>query len=190
MATCNVTNKNKLTATLPAVRNERRLLRRAFLRMKPPRDIVLKKRDGCSSSSGRRRPFSKWSERVPRLAARGSCVTMMTVFPHFAAQRAQDLEDGFRGMGVEIAGGFVGDDQLGVGDDGARDGDTLLLAAGQLRAADGAPDPKGRRDRARWRPSPCVAAARTAVRSSGSSTFSAAVRTGMRLNVWKMNPTF
>ena len=39
MATCNVTNRNKLTATLPAVRKDRRLLRRAFLKMKPPRDI-------------------------------------------------------------------------------------------------------------------------------------------------------
>ena len=35
-------------------------------------------------------------------------------------------------MGVEIAGGFVGEDDFGVGDDGAGDGDALLLAAGEL----------------------------------------------------------
>ena len=35
-------------------------------------------------------------------------------------------------MGVEIAGRLVSDDQVGVGDDGAGDGNALLLAAGQL----------------------------------------------------------
>ena len=35
-------------------------------------------------------------------------------------------------LGVEVAGGLVGEDELGVGDHGAGDGDTLLLAAREL----------------------------------------------------------
>src|SRR5688572_26336150 len=33
---------------------------------------------------------------------------------------------------IEVAGGLVGDEQLGFADDGTRDADTLLLAHGQL----------------------------------------------------------
>ncbi len=45
------------------------------------------------------------------------------------------LEDALGGLGVEIAGRLVGEqDQRGVGD-GAGDGDALLLAAGQLGRA-------------------------------------------------------
>jgi len=35
-------------------------------------------------------------------------------------------------LAVEVAGGLVGHDQVGVGDDGAGDRDPLLLAAGEL----------------------------------------------------------
>ena len=35
-------------------------------------------------------------------------------------------------LGVEVAGRLVGEDQLGVADQGAGDGDALLLAARQL----------------------------------------------------------
>jgi hypothetical protein len=45
----------------------------------------------------------------------------------FAEQSDQSLAD-FR---IDIAGRLVGEKQIGTGDDGARDGDTLLLAAGQ-----------------------------------------------------------
>src|SRR5699024_3607658 len=34
--------------------------------------------------------------------------------------------------GIEVAGGFVGEEEVGVGDDGAGDGDALFLAAGEL----------------------------------------------------------
>ena len=34
--------------------------------------------------------------------------------------------------GVEVAGRFVGEDQLGLADQGAGDGDALLLTAGKL----------------------------------------------------------
>ncbi len=36
------------------------------------------------------------------------------------------------GVAVEVAGRLVGEDQRGVGDDRARHGDALLLAAGEL----------------------------------------------------------
>ena len=35
-------------------------------------------------------------------------------------------------MAVQVAGGFVGDDQHGIGDQGACDGHTLLLSAGEF----------------------------------------------------------
>ena len=44
------------------------------------------------------------------------------------------LDHGF-GLGVEGAGGFVEDEDAGVGEDGAGDGDALALAAGELDAA-------------------------------------------------------
>ena len=47
---------------------------------------------------------------------------------HFLEELHQTL-----GLGViEIAGGFVGEEQAGAVDDGSGDGDALLLAAGQL----------------------------------------------------------
>ena len=42
---------------------------------------------------------------------------------------AQQAEDVLGVARVEVAGGLVGDDEIGIGDDGARDGDALLLAA-------------------------------------------------------------
>ena len=39
------------------------------------------------------------------------------------------------GNGVEVAGGFVGEDELRPGDQRASDGDALLLPAGQLGRA-------------------------------------------------------
>jgi len=44
-------------------------------------------------------------------------------------QQRQHLE---AGAGVEVAGGFVAEQELGPADQGAGDGDALLLAAGEL----------------------------------------------------------
>ena len=44
----------------------------------------------------------------------------------------EHLEDFLGGDGVEIAGGFVGENEVGVVEQGAGDADTLLLAAGEL----------------------------------------------------------
>ena len=50
----------------------------------------------------------------------------------FAVELFEQLEDLAAGGAVEIAGRLVGDQQVGVGDDGPGDGDALLLAAGEL----------------------------------------------------------
>ena len=45
---------------------------------------------------------------------------------------AEFFHDDVGGAGVEVAGGFVGEDEGRAGDEGASDGDALLLAAGEL----------------------------------------------------------
>lgn len=50
-------------------------------------------------------------------------------------QVAQGLVDQGLGFGVEGAGGFVEDEDVGVLEEGARDGDALFLAARELGAA-------------------------------------------------------
>ena len=52
--------------------------------------------------------------------------------PHFAIQPLQQPENIPGGYAVQIAGGFIGDDEQGIGDDGAGDRYALLLSAGQL----------------------------------------------------------
>jgi hypothetical protein len=52
-----------------------------------------------------------------------------------AAGLAEHLENGVGIFGVEVAGGLVGEDDGGAGDEGAGDSDTLLLAAGELVGA-------------------------------------------------------
>ena len=49
-----------------------------------------------------------------------------------AVEPRQQFHDLERAFGVEIAGRLVGEQHVGVGDDGARDRDALLLAARQL----------------------------------------------------------
>ena len=44
----------------------------------------------------------------------------------------EEVEDFEAGLGIEVAGGFVGEDEERVVDEGAGDGDALLLAAGEL----------------------------------------------------------
>ena len=47
----------------------------------------------------------------------------------------EEVEDFEAGLGIEVAGGFVGEDEERVVDEGAGDGDALLLAAGELLGA-------------------------------------------------------
>ena len=97
----------------------------------------------------------------------------------------QQHQDARAGLGVEVAGRLVGDDQRRVGDDRPRDADALLLSAGELPRivvgpvgqADGL-----KRDLDRRRRSLRL----SGNSNSGSSTFSYAVSTGIRLCIWKM----
>ena len=47
----------------------------------------------------------------------------------------QQIRDVFRGVAVEVARGFVAEEEEGVADEGAGDGDALFLAAGEFQAA-------------------------------------------------------
>ena len=49
-----------------------------------------------------------------------------------AAELLQDIHDLDRGLGIEGAGGLVGEDDLGVVNDGAGDGHALHLPAREL----------------------------------------------------------
>ena len=57
---------------------------------------------------------------------------MMMVLPNSLLRRLSRVRTSCADCGVEVAGGLVAEQQIGVGDDGAGDGDALLLAAGEL----------------------------------------------------------
>ena len=92
--------------------------------------------------------------------------------------------DELRGIvGVEVGSGFVGQHQRWTMHDGARHGYALALAAAeQVRTLVGALG-KTRRFRAPRPPALLRSRALTCWTSSGYSTFSAAVKTGIRLKV-------
>ena len=119
--------------------------------------------------------------RVARSAACGSCVTMTMVLPCSLVERLQQVEDLVAGLAIEVARRLVAEQQRRIGDDGARDADALLLAAGELprivlRAVGEADDLQRDARRA------CGARPSTSfVSSSGSSTLRSAVSTGSRL---------
>lgn len=52
-----------------------------------------------------------------------------------AGEVFEEVEDFLTGAGVEVSGGFVGEDDGGVVDEGACDGDALALAAGEFVGA-------------------------------------------------------
>ena len=53
----------------------------------------------------------------------------------FGADFAEEIEDIAAGVGVEVAGGFIGNDDLGFVDQGTGDCNALLLPAGKLARA-------------------------------------------------------
>ncbi len=69
--------------------------------------------------------------RLARLACASECVTITMVVPAFATP-GQHLHHRIAVRGVEIAGGFVREDDLRIGDERPRHGHALLLAAGEL----------------------------------------------------------
>ena len=64
-------------------------------------------------------------------AISGSCVTRAMVRPSWLSRRNK-LRISFAGVRVEVAGRFVGENDFGIIDQRAGDGDALLLAAGKL----------------------------------------------------------
>src|SRR5688572_19421357 len=51
----------------------------------------------------------------------------------FSVEVEEKFDDAMARLGIEIAGGFVGEEDLRAIDEGARDGHALLLATGKLR---------------------------------------------------------
>ena len=90
----------------------------------------------------------------------------------------QAVDDEPAGRAVEIAGRLVGEQQRGLGNQGARDRHALLLAArklpGIMAEAMAEPDPRERR------PAAASKASRRPASSSGIATFSSAVIVGNR----------
>ena len=126
--------------------------------------------------------------RPAKPAMSGSCVTSTMVMP----RRPQLLEQRHHldaGLGVEVAGRLVGQDHLRLGDQRARDGDALLLAARHLVrvVVDALAEPDALQRLAR-----ALRGARAPGRraySSGSSTFSSAVVRDSRLKLWNTKPS-
>ena len=92
-------------------------------------------------------PWRSRSSRSARCMIRSSWLLITTAAPA-AAAREQRVDDQV-GVGVvELGGRLVGDDQGGRADQGERDGEPLLLAAGQRRRAGGRPGARARPRRA------------------------------------------
>ena len=133
------------------------------------------------------RPSARKTTRSAWLAATGSWVTMTIVWPFSSTERRRKDSTSSAGARVEVAGRLVGEDDLGARDQGAGDGDPLLLPAGELARA-------GARSRS---PSPTTSTMRSSqawsgvrpARRIGSAMFSAAVSVGSRLNCWNTKPT-
>ena len=126
---------------------------------------------GQAARSSTSTPFSRCTSRRARAAALGSWVTITMVLPSSCDQLLQQRQHLLAGGAVEVAGGLVGDDQRRVGDQRARDGHALLLAARELARVGGrrgrsgppapAPAPRARAAGAPTGPSAAAAAPRS-----------------------------
>ncbi len=133
------------------------------------------------------RPCFRWRRRWARAATQESWVTTMRVSARSRQTVSSRSDDLVSGVLVEGAGGFVGQEHAGLLDQRSRDRDPLLLPAGQLGGEVGARSPR--------RTDSSAAIARSRRDAAGTrrgaravSTFSSAVRVGMRLKLWKTNP--
>ncbi len=126
-------------------------------------------------------PLSRCSVRFARSAACGSCVTITIVLPCSRLSVCSRSRISSPALRSRSPVGSSQSSSVGIGDDGARDADALLLTAGELprivpRALGQAHDLQRDRRRA------CAARPSTSdVSSSGSSTLRSAVSTGSRL---------
>ncbi len=104
-----------------------------------------------------------------------------------AVEPEDELDHRVRGVAVQVAGRLVAEEDLRAVDEGAGQGDPLLLAARELdRIMVGA---RGQAHPLEERPALRLAAAPRPRSSSGTSTFSRAVRVGMSWKFWKTKPT-
>ena len=158
-------------------RNSRRRLRAAnasgFTRRSAARCARRRKAAGCALAA-RRASVDVVRDQHQRRAV-------------LAIQREQQIADRRAGALVEIAGRLVGEQELGLVHERARERDALLLAAGKLVRIvmpariepDAARAPRARARAASPRPSS----------SSGSITFSSAFSAGSRWKLWNTKPT-
>ena len=98
-----------------------------------------------------------------------------------AVERLQQVEDLVAGLAIEVAGRLVAEQQRRVGDDGARDADALLLAAGELPRIVLRAVARPTTDSAVCTRLLPLGRSTSFVSSSGSSTLRSAVSTGSRL---------
>ena len=77
-------------------------------------------------------PFSRWIVRRARSAACGSCVTMTMVLPWSRLSDCSRSRISSPALRSRSPVGSSHSSSVGIGDDGARDADALLLAARQL----------------------------------------------------------
>ena len=104
------------------------VLERQAHRFEPGHQAAARLGDAMSLST---RPSRSTTVRSACAAMSASWVTMMMVWP-CAVQLAEHLHDLLAGRAVEVAGGLVGQEDRGLVDQRAGDGDALALAARQL----------------------------------------------------------
>ena len=173
--------------------------RRAQLRLP---EVAAARDRACREASSRRvtiartsraRPIAPSSSVTVRCAycsARpASCVTMMIVLPSRSLRSFSSVHDLARRAAVEIAGRLVGEQQVRLVRQRARDRHALLLAAGELARAVLLPSAEADRRRAGARAWRSRSSRGTPANIIASATFSAALIVETRLNDWKMMPT-
>ena len=139
-------------------------------------------------------PSASWpswisSTRSSGVMNRRSWVTTTRVVPRRFLEPAEDRVDLVAGLRVELAGRLVGQDQDRLLDQRPGDRHALLLAAGELVRPVVEPVSQADLGRAGRRPAAAARAVMPRGRN-GTSTFSSAVRLLIRLNDWKMKPTW
>jgi hypothetical protein len=102
-------------------------------------------------------------------------------------QRKDQIDHTRAGRGIEVAGRLVGEQHARRTREGARDRDTLLLAAGELARV--MPQYAARARRARGNRARAPPRARSPRISSGNITFSSRSQPGSSWNDWNTKPT-
>ena len=131
-------------------------------------------------------PSARNTTRFEYDAEIGSCVTITIVWPNSCTARCMNPRISRARARVEVAGGLVGEHDLGLRDERARDRDALLLAARQLRRS--VLEPVAQTDGVDDAIEPRLVGLAARRATIGSVMFSSAVSVGIRLNVWNTKP--